>query len=101
MTQLALLAPQLSGAILKGQMLGPQQFQHQALRVGGLHRCRGLAKAARSVTGNGRRESFAHVVLPRMTNTYMRAGSRTPEEIIASVERGIYAVNFEIGRAHV
>jgi TldD protein len=45
-------------------------------------------------SGNGRRESFAHSVMPRMTNTYMRAGDRTPEEIIASVRNGLYAVNF-------
>src|SRR5690606_30528750 len=49
-------------------------------------------------TGNGRRESFAHVTLPRMTNTYMRPGPHSPEEIIASVERGIYAVNFGGGQ---
>jgi len=52
-------------------------------------------------TGNGRRESFAHVTLPRMTNTYMRAGSRAPEEIIASVERGLYAVNFGGGQVDI
>jgi TldD protein len=52
-------------------------------------------------TGNGRRESFAHVTLPRMTNTYMRAGSYAPEEIIRSVERGIYAVNFGGGQVDI
>jgi len=52
-------------------------------------------------TGNGRRESFAHVVLPRMTNTYMLAGERTSEEIIASVERGVYAVNFGGGQVDI
>jgi TldD protein len=52
-------------------------------------------------TGNGRRESFAHMTLPRMTNTYMRAGSRSPEEIIASVEKGLYAVNFGGGQVDI
>jgi TldD protein len=52
-------------------------------------------------TGNGRRESFAHVTLPRMTNTYMRAGSYAPEEIIRSVDRGIYAVNFGGGQVDI
>src|SRR6267154_6350955 len=45
-------------------------------------------------TGNGRRESFAHVTMPRMTNTYMLAGPYVPEEIIRSVKNGIYAVQF-------
>jgi TldD protein len=52
-------------------------------------------------TGNGRRESFAHMTLPRMTNTYMRAGSRAPEEIIASVDNGLYAVNFGGGQVDI
>ena len=52
-------------------------------------------------TGNGRRESFAHMTLPRMTNTYMRAGARAPEEIIASVDRGLYAVNFGGGQVDI
>ncbi len=52
-------------------------------------------------TGNGRRESFAHVTLPRMTNTYMRAGPHAPEEIIRSVDRGIYAVNFGGGQVDI
>jgi TldD protein len=52
-------------------------------------------------TGNGRRESFAHVTLPRMTNTYMRPGPHDPEEIIASVEKGIYAVNFGGGQVDI
>jgi len=52
-------------------------------------------------TGNGRRESFAHVTLPRMTNTYMRAGAHDPGEIIASVDRGLYAVNFGGGQVDI
>jgi TldD protein len=49
-------------------------------------------------TGNGRRESFAHPTLPRMTNTYMLPGPHDPEEIIQSVKRGLYAVNFGGGQ---
>ena len=52
-------------------------------------------------TGNGRRESFAHMTLPRMTNTYMRPGPHAPEDIIRSVERGIYAVNFGGGQVDI
>ncbi|HUY84265.1 MAG TPA: metalloprotease TldD [Steroidobacteraceae bacterium] len=54
-----------------------------------------------SPTGNGRRESFAHMTLPRMTNTYMRAGRHPSEEIVASVERGLYAVNFGGGQVDI
>jgi TldD protein len=53
------------------------------------------------VTGNGRRESFAHLTLPRMTNTYMLAGTQAPEEIIRSVKRGLYAVNFGGGQVDI
>jgi len=52
-------------------------------------------------TGNGRRESFAHLPMPRMTNTYMLAGPYNPDEIIASVQRGIYAVNFSGGQVDI
>ena len=53
------------------------------------------------VTGNGRRESFAHLPMPRMTNTIMLNGSRDPEDIIASVEHGLYAVNFGGGQVDI
>jgi TldD protein len=52
-------------------------------------------------TGNGRRQSYAHIPMPRMTNTYMLAGPHDPEEIIASVERGIYAKNFAGGQVDI
>ena len=52
-------------------------------------------------TGNGRRESFAHLPMPRMTNTYMRAGPHDPAEIIRSVDKGIYAVNFGGGQVDI
>jgi TldD protein len=53
------------------------------------------------VTGNGRRESFAHLTLPRMTNTYMLAGTRDPQEIIRSVKKGLYAANFAGGQVDI
>lgn len=52
-------------------------------------------------TGNGRRESFAQLPMPRMTNTYMLAGERDPAEIIASVDKGLYAVNFGGGQVDI
>ena len=52
-------------------------------------------------TGNGRRESYAAVPMPRMTNTYMLAGDRTKEEIVASVKRGLYATNFGGGQVDI
>jgi TldD protein len=52
-------------------------------------------------TGNGRRESFAHAPIPRMTNTYMLDGKHAPEEILASVKNGLYAVNFGGGQVDI
>ena len=52
-------------------------------------------------TGNGRRESFAHLPMPRMTNTYMLPGPHDPEEIIRSVKKGLYAVNFGGGQVDI
>jgi TldD protein len=53
------------------------------------------------LTGNARRESFAHITMPRMTNTYMLAGQRDPKEIIASVKKGLYATNFGGGQVDI
>jgi TldD protein len=58
-----------------------------------------LTKA--SLTGNGRRESYAHIPMPRMTNTYMLAGNSDPDDIIRSVRRGLYAVNFGGGQVDI
>jgi TldD protein len=52
-------------------------------------------------TGNGRRESYAHLPMPRMTNTYMLAGKDDPKEIVASLDRGLYAVNFGGGQVDI
>ncbi|MEZ5645801.1 MAG: metalloprotease TldD [Burkholderiaceae bacterium] len=52
-------------------------------------------------TGNGRRESYAHLPMPRMTNTYMLGGDRSPEEIVASMKKGLYATNFGGGQVDI
>ncbi len=52
-------------------------------------------------TGNGRRESYAHVPMPRMTNTYMLAGDKSPQEIVASIKKGLYATNFGGGQVDI
>ncbi len=53
------------------------------------------------VTGNGRRESYAYLPMPRMTNTYLKPGEQTPEDIIKSVRKGLYAVNFSGGQVDI
>jgi TldD protein len=52
-------------------------------------------------TGNGRRESYAHLPMPRMTNTYMLGGDKSPEEILASMDKGLYATNFGGGQVDI
>ena len=52
-------------------------------------------------TGNGRRESYAHMPMPRMTNTFMLAGQDDPDDIVASLEDGVYAVNFGGGQVDI
>ena len=54
-----------------------------------------------AATGNGRRESYAHVPMPRMTNTYMLGGNKDPKEIVASIKKGLYAVNFGGGQVDI
>ena len=75
--------------IEKGKLTGYMQDKHNARLMG-----------TRS-TGNGRRESYAHLPMPRMTNTYMLPGEHKSEEIIASVDKGIYAVNFGGGQVDI
>ncbi|MGN6152307.1 MAG: metalloprotease TldD [Lysobacteraceae bacterium] len=72
-----------------GVLVGYMQDTHNA-------RLTGVAP-----TGNGRRESFAHTVMPRMTNTYMLAGQDDPEDMIRSVKKGLYAVNFGGGQVDI
>ncbi len=75
--------------IEKGKLTGYMQDKHNARLMG-----------TRS-TGNGRRESYAHLPMPRMTNTYMLPGEYEPEEVISSVEKGLYAVNFGGGSVDI
>ena len=75
--------------IEKGILKGYMQDKHNASLMGV------------KPTGNGRRESYAHLPMPRMTNTYMLAGESSPEEIIKSVKKGIYAPNFAGGQVDI
>ncbi len=75
----------IEDGILKGYMQDRQNARLMGVRA----------------TGNGRRQSFAHCPMPRMTNTYMRPGPHEPAEIVASVKRGLYAVNFGGGQVDI
>lgn len=75
--------------IENGRLRGYMQDRHNAKLMG------------MAPTGNGRRQSYAHRPMPRMTNTYMLPGSREPEEIISSVKRGLYAVSFGGGQVDI
>ena len=75
--------------IENGVLVGYMQDKHNASLMG------------TAPTGNARRESYAHTVMPRMTNTYMRAGESDPADIIASVESGIYAAHFSGGSVDI
>ena len=75
--------------IEKGVLRGYMQDKHNAGLMGV------------KPTGNGRRESYAHLPMPRMTNTYMLAGEHKPEDIIKSVKKGIYAPNFAGGQVDI
>jgi TldD protein len=63
-----------------------------------LHDRRSAEREGAAQTGNGRRESFRHLPIPRMTNTYIAPGDAAPEAIIGEVERGFYAVSFAGGQ---
>ncbi|PCI59577.1 MAG: metalloprotease TldD [Gammaproteobacteria bacterium] len=83
------VAGQYNVLIEKGILKGYMQDKHNA----------SLMKV--KTTGNGRRESYAHLPMPRMTNTYMLAGESSPEDIIKSVKKGIYAPNFAGGQVDI
>ena len=80
---------QYNELIEKGILKGYMQDKHNAGLMGV------------KPTGNGRRESYAHLPMPRMTNTYMLAGESSPEDIIKSVKKGIYAPNFAGGQVDI
>ncbi|MEM9601256.1 MAG: metalloprotease TldD [Pseudomonadota bacterium] len=80
---------QCNTLIEDGVLVGFMQDKHNA-RLNGVE-----------PTGNGRRQSYAHTVMPRMTNTYMRAGEHDPQAILASVKKGLYAVNFGGGQVDI
>jgi TldD protein len=83
------VASECTTLIHKGRLSGFMQDRQNALLM------------RQKVTGNGRRQSYAHRPMPRMTNTYMLPGSRAPEEIIESVKKGIYAVSFGGGQVDI
>jgi len=82
-------ASQRNVLIENGKLVGYMQDRQNARLMG------------MKATGNGRRQGYAHTPMPRMTNTYMLGGDKTPEEIIASVKKGVYAVSFGGGQVDI
>jgi len=85
----------------EGTPTGRTVLIEDGILTGYLHDRQNARLMGMQPTGNGRRESYAHPVLPRMTNTFMLAGDASPEDIIASLDRGIYAVNFGGGQVDI
>ncbi|TIT94227.1 MAG: metalloprotease TldD, partial [Mesorhizobium sp.] len=83
------IAERRGSLIEDGKLVGYMQDRQNARLMG------------MKATGNGRREGYAHQPMPRMTNTYMTSGDTAPEEIIASVKNGIYAVSFGGGQVDI
>jgi len=85
----------------EGTPTGETVLIEDGVLVGYLHDRLNARLMGMRPTGNGRRESYAHLTLPRMTNTYLRPGPYAPEEVVASLERGIYAVQFGGGQVDI
>ncbi|GAB6050138.1 metalloprotease TldD [Hydrogenophilus islandicus] len=85
----------------EGTPTGETVLIEDGVLVGYLHDRLNARLMGMRPTGNGRRESYAHLTLPRMTNTYLRPGPYTRDEVIASLERGIYAVQFGGGQVDI
>jgi len=83
------VATQATTLIEEGRLLGYMQDRQNAGLMG------------HDLTGNGRRESYAHLPMPRMTNTYMKGGDSNPEEVLASLDKGVYAVDFSGGQVDI
>ncbi|WP_122466257.1 MULTISPECIES: metalloprotease TldD [Brevundimonas] len=85
----------------EGTPTGRTVLIEDGIMVGLMHDRMSARLMGQTATGNGRRQSYAHVPMPRMTNTFMEGGSGSLEEMIASTKRGLYAVNFGGGQVDI
>jgi TldD protein len=85
----------------EGTATGRNVLIEDGILVGFMHDRQNARLMRTAPTGNGRRQSYAHNVMPRMTNTFMLAGTQPPAEIIAGVARGLYAVSFGGGQVDI
>lgn len=85
----------------EGQPTGQNVLIENGVLRGYLHDRLSSALLRTPATGNGRRENYQHIPMPRMTNTYLKAGESDPEEIIRSVQRGLYCANFGGGQVDI